>query len=89
MRLDEFSTSSEQFSKDILYLYAWATYKRGDIPTQGEYEYINKRVTAKFPTAELVEVRRRLRPDVLGEKSTKVTWEFKWVVYKQKEGETK
>ena len=82
-RLNEFCTSSRSVC-DTLYLYAWATYKRGDIPDTGEFEYINKRVMDKFPNAEFVRMERILEP------SNKVRWDFTWVVFNyKKESEVK
>lgn len=48
MRLCEFETTSSEGScgKE---LFAWAWYKRGDVPTQGEFAYIDGRVKATFP----------------------------------------
>jgi hypothetical protein len=66
-------------------LYAWATYKRGDIPDMGEFEYINKRVADKYPEAELRQMRRT--PIPTGDVTipfTDVRWEFEWVVYNYK-----
>ena len=77
MRLCEFETSSRRESWG-LYLFAWAKYKRGDIPTSGEYDYISKRVHAKFPTAELVKMCRTTID------STLVWWEFTWFVDERK-----
>lgn len=78
MRLCEFETSSRRESWG-LYLFAWAKYKRGDIPKSGEYDYISKRVHAKFPTAELVKMRRTPID------STLVWWEFTWFVDERKD----
>jgi hypothetical protein len=64
-------------------LYAWASYKRGDVPDAGEYEYINNRVMSKYPNAEFVHMRRT--PIPTGNVKipfTHVRWEFEWVVYK-------
>lgn len=49
-RLNEFCTSKSLYYTGLR-LYAWATYKRGDIPDSGEIDYITNRVLAKFPTA--------------------------------------
>lgn len=76
-RLDEFCTSSRFYCND-LHLYAWAPYKRGDIPDTGEFDYINRRVMDKFPKAEFVKMERILEP------SNKVRWDFTWVVYDYK-----
>jgi len=83
VRLCEFETSSRRESWG-LYLFAWAKYKRGDIPTSGEYDYISKRVHAKFPTAELVKMRRTTIADKDGGNSTLVWWEFTWFVDERK-----
>ena len=79
-RLCEFNTSRTRFC-GILHLYAWAPYKRGDVPDTGEFEYINKRVTDKFPTAEFVQLQRRFVPEANVTPPTKVKWEFEWVVW--------
>lgn len=81
MRLNEFSTGYRK-ENDVEYLFAWAQYKRGDVPTQGEREYIERRVFAKFPTAELVSQKRRFVPTAECVKPNRVTWEFEWVVFK-------
>lgn len=83
-RLNEFCTSS-RIVCDHLYLYAWAIYKRGDIPDTGEFEYINKRVTDKYPEAELVQMQRSPVPtwDVTTP-YTNVRWGFEWIVYNYK-----
>ena len=87
-RLNEFLTS-KRTDHSNLYLYAWATYKRGDIPDTGEFEYINKRVTDKYPDAEFRQMKRA--PVATGNFSfNKVVWEFEWVVYNyKKESEAK
>ncbi len=84
MRLCEFETTSRGGScgKE---LFAWARYKRGDVPTQGEFAYIDGRVKAKFPNAELVSMGRRFVP-VCPDEPTEVWWEFKWIVFNRKEG---
>ena len=84
MRLCEFETTSREGTcgKE---LFAWARYKRGDVPTQGEFAYIDGRVKAKFPGAELVEMRRRFVPASPAE-PTEVWWEFKWIVFNRKKG---
>ena len=84
MRLCEFETTSREGTcgKE---LFAWARYKRGDVPTQGEFAYIDGRVKAKFPSAELVEMRRRFVPASPAE-PTEVWWEFKWIVFNRKNG---
>ena len=84
MRLCEFETTSREGTcgKE---LFAWARYKRGDVPTQGEFAYIDGRVNAKFPSAELVEMRRRFAPASPAE-PTEVWWEFKWIVFNRKKG---
>ena len=79
-RLNEFCTSSNRIGHS-LHLYAWATYKRGEWPDTGEFEYINKRVMDKFPNAEFVEMKRSPVPVINGGPFTKVRWEFKWTVY--------
>ena len=78
-RLCEFSTSSSHFGS-ALRLYAWAIYRRGDIPDAGEFAYINKRVLDKYPTAEFVKLHRSPVPTAKGRPATKVRWEFKWIV---------
>ena len=84
MRLCEFETTSREGTcgKE---LFAWARYKRGDVPTQGEFAYIDGRVKAKFPSAELVEMRRTFVPASPAE-PTEVWWEFKWIVFNRKKG---
>lgn len=56
--------------------------KRGMIPTQGEFDYIQKRVWKKYPNAEFVGMKRtciaRLKPT----EPEEVWWELKWVDYK-------
>ena len=79
-RLNEFCTSSNRGTY-VLHLYAWATYKRGEWPDAGEFDYINKRVTNKFPTAEFVKMERSFVPNINGGPPTEVRWEFKWTVY--------
>lgn len=88
MRLCEFATSSREGTcgKEI---FAWARYKCGDVPTQGEFAYIDGRVKAKFPNAELVYMKRRFVPVASPSKPTEVWWEYKWIVFKRKEGEKK
>lgn len=82
-RLNEFCTS-ERLICDNLYLYARATYKRGDIPDIGEFEYINKMMMDNFPNAEFVRMERILEP------SNNVRWDFAWIVYDyKKESEVK
>ena len=61
MRLCEFETSSREGICGME-LFAWARYKRGDVPTQGEFTYIDGRVKSKFPNAELVRMERRFVP---------------------------
>lgn len=87
MRLCEFETG---YARDYygLILKAWARYKRGDVPTQGERDYIERRVLAKFPSAELVEMRRRFVPSAEGEEPNEVWWYFRWVVFNKKNGDT-
>jgi hypothetical protein len=62
-------------------LYAWADYRRGDVPDAGEFAYINKRVLNKYPTAELVLLKRSFIPEADATQPTKVRWEFKWIVW--------
>ena len=85
MRLCEFATSSSKGScgKE---LFAWARYKRDDVPTQGEFAYIDGRVKAKFPNAELVYMERRFVPVANSAEPTEVWWEFKWIVFNRKKG---
>ena len=85
MRLCEFATSSSEGTcgKE---LFAWARYKRGNVPTEGEFTYINRRVKAKFPSAELVYMERRFVPVANSAEPTEVRWEFKWIVFNRKEG---
>ena len=84
MRLCEFATSSSKGScgKE---LFAWARYKRGDVPTHGEFAYIDGRVKAKFPNAELVCMERRFVPVASPAEPIEVYWEFKWIVFNRKE----
>ena len=77
-RLNEFNTSSCRFL-DALHLYAWAEYKRGDVPDADEFAYINNRVLTKYPTAEFVQLQRRFIPEADVTPPTKVRWEFEWV----------
>ena len=88
MRLCEFATTSCEGTcgKE---LFAWARYKRGDVPTQGEFAYIDGRVKAKFPNAELVYMKRRFVPVANSAEPTEVRWEFKWIVFNRREGEVK
>lgn len=78
MRLCEFQTDSTKKYYG-LELVAWARYKRGDVPTQGERDYIERRVLEKFPTAELVELRRRFVPVANGKEPNEVWWYFRWI----------
>ena len=84
MKLCEFRTLSRK-NFCGMELFAWARYKRGDVPTQGEFAYIDGRVKAKFPNAELAEMRRRFVPTCPVE-PTEVWWDFKWIVFNGKEG---
>ena len=84
MRLCEFVTSSRRGTCGTE-LFAWARYKRGDVPEPGELAYIDGRVKSKFPEAELVEMRRRFVPTCTVE-PTEVWWDFKWIVFNKKEG---
>ena len=88
MRLCEFGTSSRKGTCGTE-LFAWARYKRGDVPTQGEFDYIDGRVKAKFPNAELVSMKRRFVPVANSAESTEVWWEFKWIVFNRKDGGAK
>lgn len=81
-RLNEFQTYSTN-DCGVLYLYAIAEYKRGDIPDIGEFEYISKRVMDKFPNAEFIKMERNFVP-VINEKPVKVRWKFEWAVYDYK-----
>lgn len=85
MRLCEFETTSREgiCGKEF---FAWARYKRGDVPTQGEFAYIDGRVKKKFPNAELMYMGRRFVPVANSAKPTEVWWEYKWIVFKTKEG---
>ena len=83
MRMCEFETKSRKGYR-VTELFAWARYKRGDIPTQAEFDYIDKRVKAKFRDAELVGMRRKFVPASPSD-PTEVWWEFKWIVFKMKE----
>ena len=84
-RLNEFITSSRRLN-GYLYLYAWADYKRGDIPDSGEIDYIRKRVGKAFPKAELVKLVRQFIPEADGGEPKFVRWEFEWIVFaEQKE----
>lgn len=84
MRLCEFLTSSRKGSCGNE-LFAWAPYKRGDVPEPGEFAYIDGRVKSKYPNAELVCMKRRFYAEISAE-PTKVWWEFKWIVFNRKEG---
>lgn len=80
-RIDEFQTGSRE-EYLCLYLYAWASYKRGDVPDAGEFEYINNRVMSKFPNAEFVQMRRTPIPSGSCKiPFTHVIWEFEWIIY--------
>ena len=79
MRMCEFETKSRKGYR-VTELFAWARYKRGDIPTQAEFDYIDKRVKAKFQDAELVGMRRKFVPASPSD-PTEVWWEFKWIVF--------
>ncbi len=87
MRLCEFETSAIEGVDDTV-LFAWARYKRGEVPEPGEYAYIDRRVKSKFPEAELVEMRRRFVPACPVE-PTEVWWDFKWIVFNRKQGGAK
>ncbi len=87
MRLCEFETTSREGTCGME-LFAWARYKRGEVPEPGEYAYIDRRVKSKVPKAELVEMRRRFVPASPAE-PTEVWWEFKWIVFNRKEGGVK
>ena len=84
--IGRFNTSSRQEYWG-LELFAWALYKRGDLPTSEEYGELANRVAAKLPKAELVCMRRRFVPVAGGENPTHVTWEFKWIDFTTKESE--
>ena len=80
MRINEFVTD---IRNDIggKRLYAWARYKRGNVPDPGEFAYIDKRAKSKYPTAELVKMHRRFVPRVKDGhvvEPTEVWWEFVW-----------
>ena len=88
MRLHEFDVSLSEGTCGTE-LFAWARYKRGDVPTHGEFSYIDGRVKAKFPNAELVSMKREFVPAsaeptevwwALAE-PTEVRWTFKWIVF--------
>lgn len=85
MRVCEFGTTSREGTcgKE---LFAWARYKRGDIPESGEFAYIDGRVKAKFPNAELVYMERRFVPVANSAEPTEVWWEFKWILFNRREG---
>ena len=85
MRLCEFNTSSRKGTcgKE---LFAWARYKRGEVPGPGEYAYIDGRVKAKFPNAELMYMKRRFVPVASPSEPTEVWWEFMWIVFNKNEG---
>lgn len=84
MRLSEFMTTSRESSCGTE-LFAWARYKRGDVPTQDEFDYIEKRAKSKYQKAELVGISRRFVPTISSD-PTEVWWEFKWIVFNRKEG---
>lgn len=89
MRLCEFQTDSTRKHYG-LELVAWARYKRGDIPTQGERDYIERRVKDKYPNAELVELSRRFVPTANDENPNEVWWKFRWINFSnKKEGDAK
>lgn len=77
MRLEEFCGCVRN-EWDGKHIFAWARYKRGDIPTQGEYDYINGRVLKKYPNAELISLSRRYVPTNGGKEPNEVRWEFCW-----------
>lgn len=79
-RLCEFNTSSNRIY-GTLYLYAWATFKRGDVPDADEFDYINKRVLNKYPTAEFIKLKRLFIPKSDASQPTEVRWEFVWIVW--------
>lgn len=83
MRLCEFATTSRigTCGKE---LFAWARYKRGHVPLLGEFVYIDGRVKAKFPNAELVGMKRRFVPVAQPAEPIEVWWEFKWIVFNVK-----
>ncbi len=89
MRLCEFQIDSSRKYYG-LELTAWARYKRGDFPTQGELDYIERRVHAKFPNAEIVELRRRFVPVESGKDPTETWWYLRWIDFtNKKEGGAK
>lgn len=79
-RLNEFCTSSNRYGEG-LHLFAWADYKRGDMPDSGEIDYICRRVSKVYPTAELVNLTRSFIPEPSGREPKFVRWEFKWIVF--------
>lgn len=83
MRLCEFETDAN-WKLHGIELRAWARYRRGDVPTQGERDYIERRVLAKSPNAELVEMRRRFVPCAGGEEPNEVWWCFIWIDFSHK-----
>lgn len=85
-RIEEFRTGSRK-EYSCLYLYAWASYKRGDVPDAGEFEYINNRVMSKYPNAEFTHMHRIPIPTGSCKiPFTHVRWEFEWAVYDYKKG---
>jgi hypothetical protein len=62
-------------------LFAWADYKRGDIPDSGEIGYICRRVNKAYPDAELIRLNRQFIPEKNGGEPKLVRWEFEWIVY--------
>lgn len=82
MRLCEFNISSLEDGMGI-YIFALAEYKRGDIPTSDEITYINNRVLAKYPKAELITMSRRFMLTSASREQNRVKWVFSWTVYKK------
>jgi hypothetical protein len=79
-RLTEFTTSSRRYIGQTR-LFAWADYKRGDIPDSGEIDYICRRVNKAYPDAELIRLNRQFIPEKNGGEPKLVRWEFEWIVY--------
>ena len=71
---------------DRIELFAWARYKRGEMPTREEFDYIDNRARSKFPNAEFIELHRRF---VVPSESNEVWWHFRWIDFSKRKGDSK
>jgi Predicted outer membrane protein len=71
-------------------LFVWVRYKRGEEPTEGDIDYIAKRIKAQFPNAELVSIERKHVPVTANPTEVWwafwVWWVFRWIVSSKEEG---